>query len=271
MQDIQYLKATNSGNLIEHKYGSKINILSGTYLWTLLAKFSNPKTTQPYLNTYLEEIYNLLFSFTLNTFFPHDLQTLETRMKAIVPEGKFTGDQISPNQKVVVVSLARAGILPSYFCYEKLHLTLQAENIRQDHFYAQRKTNEKGEVIGVDISGSKIGGDVDNAIVIIPDPMGATAASICHVIDHYKNKVDGTPLKFICLHAMITPEYVKKITSAHPDAEVVATRLDRGLSTEKALSEIPGSIPAEERGLTDKQYIVPGAGGVGELLNNAYE
>ena len=31
-----------------------------------------------------------------------------------------------------------------------------------------------------------------------------------------------------------------------------------------------GTFPEEEKGLTDKQYIVPGAGGVGEILNNAF-
>jgi uracil phosphoribosyltransferase len=32
----------------------------------------------------------------------------------------------------------------------------------------------------------------------------------------------------------------------------------------------PGTHWDEERGLNDIQYIVPGAGGVGEILNNAW-
>jgi hypothetical protein len=47
-------------------------------------------------------------------------------------------------------------------------------------------------------------------------------------------------------------------------------RLDRGLSTPRALDAPPGTWPEEERGLDDHQYIVPGAGGLGEVLNNAW-
>ena len=36
------------------------------------------------------------------------------------------------------------------------------------------------------------------------------------------------------------------------------------------LDHVPGEKWAEESGLTDKQYIVPGGGGLGELMNNAY-
>jgi hypothetical protein len=36
---------------------------------------------------------------------------------------------------------------------------------RQDHFYISRAINAQGEVSGVNVSGSKIGGKIDNAIV----------------------------------------------------------------------------------------------------------
>ena len=36
------------------------------------------------------------------------------------------------------------------------------------------------------------------------------------------------------------------------------------------LQTTPGKRWAEEKGLNDRQYIVPGAGGVGEVLNNAW-
>ena len=38
----------------------------------------------------------------------------------------------------------------------------------------------------------------------------------------------------------------------------------------KVLSTVPGTHWDEERGLDEHQYIVPGAGGVGEILNNAW-
>ena len=45
---------------------------------------------------------------------------------------------------------------------------------------------------------------------------------------------------------------------------------DRGLSTPEALAERPGTLWAEERGLNESGYIVPGAGGLGEVLNNSW-
>jgi hypothetical protein len=36
------------------------------------------------------------------------------------------------------------------------------------------------------------------------------------------------------------------------------------------LATVPGTHWAEEKGLDEHQYIVPGAGGVGEILNNAW-
>ena len=72
------------------------------------------------------------------------------------------------------------------------------------------------------------------------------------------------------MHLMVTPEYLRKLADTHPEVVVYAMRLDRGLSTERALRAVPGECWDEERGLNDQQYIVPGAGGVGELLNNAW-
>ena len=58
--------------------------------------------------------------------------------------------------------------------------------------------------------------------------------------------------------------------SAHPDVIIYALRLDRGLSPARVLKTEPGTHWDEERGLNNIQYIVPGAGGVGEILNNAW-
>jgi uracil phosphoribosyltransferase len=60
------------------------------------------------------------------------------------------------------------------------------------------------------------------------------------------------------------------MASDHPDVIVYAVRLDRGLSPQDVLETVPGTRWPEERGLTDRQYIVPGGGGFGEIMNNAY-
>ena len=51
------------------------------------------------------------------------------------------------------------------------------------------------------------------------------------------------------------------MTTKHPEVIVYALRLDRGLSPADVL-QTPGERWTEERGLTDKHYIVPGGGGL---------
>jgi uracil phosphoribosyltransferase len=72
------------------------------------------------------------------------------------------------------------------------------------------------------------------------------------------------------MHLIVTPEYVKNVLAAHPNTTIYALRLDRGLSAPDVLATVPGTRWDEERGLDEHQYIVPGAGGVGEILNNAW-
>ena len=147
---------------------------------------------------------------------------------------------------------------------------MNPELVRQDHFYVARVSDENGLVTGVNVSGSKIGGGVDEAIVLFPDPMGATGGTIVQAYDHYQKEVGGNPRLMIAMHLMITPEYVKKVTSMCPDLHIFALRLDRGLSSSDVLSKIPGAQWGKEKGLNDHSYIVPGAGGLGEILNNSY-
>ena len=56
----------------------------------------------------------------------------------------------------------------------------------------------------------------------------------------------------------------------HPEVTVYAIRLDRGLSNDKVLNSVPGTFWDEEKGLNDNDYIVPGGGGFGEIMNNAF-
>jgi uracil phosphoribosyltransferase len=80
----------------------------------------------------------------------------------------------------------------------------------------------------------------------------------------------GPAKKYIALNLIVTPEYLKNLTSAHPDVVVYALRVDRGLSSQLALNSLPGEFLDQERGLNEKQYIVPGGGGFGEIMNNSF-
>ena len=133
-----------------------------------------------------------------------------------------------------------------------------------------RATDASGKVVGATWHDAKIGRDVEGRILIVPDPMGATGSSINSALTHYKTRLEGKPKSCIMLHLIVTPEYLRNVLAEHPDAIIYALRLDRGLSPEKILSTVPGTHWNEERGLDEHQYIVPGAGGVGEILNNAW-
>ncbi|OIQ19891.1 MAG: hypothetical protein BM556_05235 [Bacteriovorax sp. MedPE-SWde] len=250
---------------VNHKYGENVHILSNPLSSTLLTKFSSKDVIQPELNHLLHKMYFILLEAVTSHSFPRAHSEVVTRM-----EEKLESEVLTFDQRVVLVDLARAGIYPAHMCFEILNYILKPEGLRQDHFYVNRKVDENDQVIGVDVSGSKIGGDVDEAIVLLPDPMGATGGSLSFAIDHYKKSVEGQAKKYIAMHLIITPEYIKRMSQDHPEVEIYALRLDRGMSSEKALKAIPGEFPEEERGLSGIQYIIPGAGGVGEILNNSF-
>jgi len=145
---------------------------------------------------------------------------------------------------------------------------MNPKTTRQDHISIGRVTDHDNRVQGSQVSGHKIGGPTDNAIVIFPDPMGATGGTLVESLDLYKKM--GKAKKYVALHCIVTPEYLKQVTAKHPDLVVYAVRLDRGLSSDAILKTIPGESWNQEKGLNDHHYIVPGGGGFGEVMNNAY-
>ncbi len=100
--------------------------------------------------------------------------------------------------------------------------------------------------------------------------MAATGSSVLDALEVFDALPGGPPARTVLCHLMVTPEYLRRLTQARPDVHVYALRLDRGMSSEEVLATVPGSRWDEESGLNDHQYIVPGAGGLGELINNAF-
>jgi len=154
--------------------------------------------------------------------------------------------------------------------YDLLNTTVDPLVVRQDHIIMSRMIDAKEHVVGSNIGGAKIGGDIDDAFVLFPDPMGATGGSLSTAVSMYKEKVPGKPRRILSLNLIVTPEFLRKVSQEHPDVVVYALRLDRGLSPPEVFGTIPGELWEKERGLDDRQYIVPGGGGFGEIMNNAY-
>lgn len=255
---------------LEHLYGPQVHLINDKLLNSLLTSLCQPQTIQPTINELVEFLYTSLTKTILNREFPAKKVSVETRMTQKHPNQRLTTEVLDRDQKVVSVNLARAGTFPSHICYNLLNYVLNPQVVRQDHVTAARQTDEKHRVIGTSLAGSKIGGDIDDAIVIFPDPMGATGGTIVSAMDFYKKNVKGRAKKFIAVHLIITPEYLRQMLKAHPEVVIYAVRVDRGLSSPDVLKEIPGKRWDEEKGLDDTHYIVPGGGGFGEILNNSY-
>src|ERR671923_1805529 len=255
---------------MEHRYGAGVHVLAEPLALTQLAKLCAKGTNQPDINRLVGELYRDLLRVIVNAEFPRHATATPTRMIDHTPHAVFHGETVDPQVRAVTVNIARAGTLPSQITYDFLNTLLDPRLVRQDHFVMARVLDEASKVIGARISGSKIGGDVGDAIVLFPDPMGATGGSICTALDLYKAQVVGSPRKVIAAHLIITPEYVKRVTTQHPGTIIYALRLDRGLSPPEVFDTVPGTSWELERGLDDRQYIVPGGGGFGELMNNAY-
>ncbi len=268
--DSQYLNAGFTLSEMKHHYGKSVHILSDSYLFTTLARLCRDDCKQPLINQLLNTLYRELVRTVINQEFPKVEFTIETRMAVHHPEGTFKGLLVDPSTRVICVNLARAGTIPSQICFDALNYILNPDGVRQDHISINRKVDAKDQVVGTQLGGVKIGGDVRGAYVVIPDPMGATGSTILTAMEIYNQSSLGVALKFIAIHLVITPEYLTAVTKKYPDLQIYAIRLDRGLSPKEVLNSEPGLFWPKERGLNSKQYVVPGAGGLGEVINNSY-
>ena len=254
----------------DHRYGPNVCLLSEPTLVSLLAKLCSPDVYQPQINSIIERLYARLAAYAIDQEFPLQRLRIATRMTATHPNSPLELDALDQEQRAVVVNLARAGTYPSHICYSLLNECLNPRVVRQDHILASRAVDANEKVTGTAIGGAKIGGDVEGAIVLFPDPMGATGNTICSALAHYKNVVGGAAKRYVALHLIVTPEYLRRTLRDHPDLHIIALRVDRGLSEPTVLKAVPGEYWDLERGLDDKHYIVPGGGGFGEVMNNSF-
>lgn len=270
MPETAYDTPATPGGFLAHGYGDNVRIMADTWALSVLARIGHPDCRPPVLHDLIASAYWRLLHATVDQL-PSRLVGIETRMAATEPRALFHGRIVDPDQPAVVVDVARAGILPSQVVQRALLELLDPRRVRVDHLYLQRIADPvSGEVVGVDLSGSKIGGDVEGATIYIPDPMGATGSSVEKVIRHFQERVPGAERRIVTCHLMVTPEYLQRITTRFPDVLVYALRVDRGLSSEEVLATPLGARWDEERGLDDHSYIVPGAGGMGEVINNSF-
>jgi uracil phosphoribosyltransferase len=85
--------------------------------------------------------------------------------------------------------------------------------------------------------------DIVNRLVIVVDPMLATANSAIAAIQKLKDR-GASNIRFLCLLA--APEGIERFTKAHPDVQVFTAAIDSHLN--------------------EKGYIVPGLGDAGDRM-----
>ena len=85
--------------------------------------------------------------------------------------------------------------------------------------------------------------ELENRLIIVVDPMLATANSAIAAIDKLKGR-GATNLRYLCLLA--APEGIERFTKAHPDVPIFTAAIDSHLN--------------------EKGYIVPGLGDAGDRM-----
>jgi uracil phosphoribosyltransferase len=253
----------------QHAYGPRVHLAGGTFVSTALARASADSISRTDLLALVRSVYEVLLASALEEF-PRSQVEVETRMADKHPKrGVWRGDAAMDSGSVVICDVIRAGILPAQLCFERLSQLLPNADVRLDHLNIARTTDESGCATGADLSGSKVGGTVEGSVLLLPDPMGATGATTLCALSHYFEHY-GRPAKIIAMPMICTPEYLRAVLDFDDGIQIHAGRLDRGLSAPEVLRATPGERWAEEVVLDDTNYIVPGAGGVGELLNNSW-
>ena len=254
---------------IDHAYGDRVHILDDAFSRTALARLSSPEASRAEVLSLLRAANHSLLTTSVGRELVRTGAEIPTRMNEQHPGyGVYAAEIFDPDQRVVVCDVIRGGILPSQMCFELLTAVLPDDAVRLDHLTMSRVADDEGHVTGVEISGSKVGGTVEDATLILPDPMGATGGTVLQAVRYYEEH-HGKPRKIVVLPTICTPEFLRAVLE-HENIVVYSARLDRGLSAPDVLRAKPGERWNEERGLDDHSYIVPGAGGMGEILNNSW-
>ena len=151
------------------------------------------------------------------------IETPLTTMESPILEGK----------KLVFASILRAG----NGLLEGMLDLVPAARVAHVGIYRDHDTLEPHEYY------FKAPQDIADRLVIVVDPMLATANSSIATVDRLKGR-GANNLRFVCLLA--APEGIKAFTQAHPDVPVFTAAIDDHLN--------------------EKGYIVPGLGDAGDRM-----
>jgi uracil phosphoribosyltransferase len=185
----------------------------------------NKETSTAGFRRLLREI-SLLLGYEVTRNLELTTTTIETpmqTMEAPTLEGK----------KLVFASVLRAG----NGLLEGLLDLVPAARVAHVGLYRDHETLEAVEYV------VKAPSDLGDRLVIVVDPMLATANSAIAAVEKLKGR-GATNLRFLCLLA--APEGIARFTKAHPDVPIFTAAIDEKLN--------------------DKGYIIPGLGDAGDRM-----
>ncbi len=190
-----------------------------------LSIMRNKETSTAGFRRLLREI-SLLLCYEVT----RDLELTTTRIQTPIEE---IDAPILEGKKLVFASVLRAG----NGLLEGLLDLVPAARVAHIGLYRDHDTLEAIEYF------FKAPSDLADRLVIVVDPMLATANSAIAAIDKLKAR-GATNLRFLCLLA--APEGIERFTTAHPDVPVFTASIDRQLN--------------------EKGYIMPGLGDAGDRM-----
>lgn len=158
---------------------------------------------------------------------------LEVELRPITtPMGPMSAPHLK-GKKLVFASILRAG----NGLLEGMLDLVPAARVAHIGLYRDHETLEPIEYY------FKAPGGLEDRLVIVVDPMLATANSAISAIDNLKKR-GANNIRFLCLLA--APEGIQAFTKAHPDVPVFTASIDDHLN--------------------EKGYIVPGLGDAGDRM-----
>lgn len=151
--------------------------------------------------------------------------------EVITPIGPTMGTTIS--KEVVIVPILRAGI----GLLDGIRRLVPTAKVGFIGMYRDEETLLPHEYF------AKFPSNLEDAIVMVVDPMLATGGSAVDAINAVKQR-GAKNIKLVCLVGV--PEGVKKVQEAHPDVDIY--------------------LAAEDERLNENGYIVPGLGDAGDRI-----
>jgi uracil phosphoribosyltransferase len=206
-------------------FPSNVTVVDHPLIQHKLTLMRNKETSTAGFRRLLREI-SLLLCYEVTRDLELEMIPIETPMQPIqAPSIK--------GKKLVFASILRAG----NGLLEGMLDLVPAARVAHIGLYRDHETLEPVEYY------FKAPSNLEDRLVIVVDPMLATANSATAAIDKLKER-GANNIRFLCLLA--APEGVKRFTTAHPDVPVFTASIDSHLN--------------------EKGYIVPGLGDAGDRM-----